>query len=110
MAIEAAAQRSGEDGAPRPTSYTTLTDVTCALTLSDVRPGASLRRAGRSGASGYLAIQLASELRNLGLRRVPGFLKDRRDLGVGDEVVPALRIPVEEHPHPALLIGIAIGV
>jgi hypothetical protein len=37
-----------------------------------------------------------------------GFLKDRRDLGVGDEVLPALPIPVEEHQDPVALIGIAI--
>jgi hypothetical protein len=38
---------------------------------------------------------------------VPGFLKDRGDLGVGDEVLKALLIPVEEHPDPVVLIGIA---
>jgi len=57
-----------------------------------------------------LAVELAGELRNLWPTCVPGFLKDRRDLGIGDEVLPALRIPVEEHPDPALLIGIAEDV
>jgi hypothetical protein len=57
-----------------------------------------------------LAVELAGELRDLWPTCVPGFLKDRRDLGVRDEVLPALRIPVEEHPDPALLIGIAKGV
>jgi hypothetical protein len=57
-----------------------------------------------------LAVELAGELRDLWPTCVPGFLKDRRDLGVRDEVLPALRIPVEEHPDPALLIGIAKGL
>src|SRR5947209_13062811 len=48
--------------------------------------------------SGYqyryvLGVVLAAELRRLGPTFVPGFLKDRRDLGVGDEVLPALGIP-----------------
>ena len=54
-----------------------------------------------------LGVVLAAELRRLGPTFVPGFLKDRRDLGVGDEVLPARRIPVEEHPDPVALIGIA---
>lgn len=37
-----------------------------------------------------LRVVLAAELRRLGPTFVPGFLKDRRDLGVGDEVLPAL--------------------
>jgi hypothetical protein len=49
--------------------------------------------------------ELAVELRDLWPTCVPGFLKDRRHLGVRDEVLPALRIPVGEHPDPALLIG-----
>jgi hypothetical protein len=57
-----------------------------------------------------LAVELTGGFRDLWLTCVPGFLKDRRDLGVGEEVLPALRIPVEEHPDPALLIGIAKGV
>ena len=57
-----------------------------------------------------LAVELAGGLRNLWPGRVPGCLKDRRHLGVGDEVLSALRIPVEEHPDPALLIGVAKGV
>src|SRR5687768_12481414 len=54
-----------------------------------------------------LGVVLASELSRLRLPFVPGFLQDRRDLGVGDEALPSLRIPVEEHPDPVVLIGIA---
>src|SRR6186997_2927349 len=45
-----------------------------------------------------LGVVLAAELRRLGLTFVPGFLQDRGDLGVGDEALPTVRIPVEEHP------------
>ena len=38
---------------------------------------------------------------------MPGFFEDRRDLGVGDEVLKALLVPVEEHPDPVVLIRIA---
>jgi hypothetical protein len=31
---------------------------------------------------------------------VPGFLNDRRDLGVGQKVLEALLVPIEEHPDP----------
>jgi len=54
-----------------------------------------------------LGAVLAAELRRLGLTFVPGFFNDRRDLGVGEEVLPARLIPVEEHPDPVGLIGIA---
>ena len=54
-----------------------------------------------------LGVVLAPELRCLGSTFVPSFLKDRRDLRVGDEVLPARRIPVEEHPDPVVLIGVA---
>src|SRR6266508_1975211 len=57
-----------------------------------------------------LGVVLAAELRRLGPTFVAGFLKDRRDLGVGGEVLPALLIPLEEHPDPVVLIGIAKDV
>jgi DNA-binding CsgD family transcriptional regulator len=34
---------------------------------------------------------------------VSGFPDDRRDLGVGDEALPALHVPVEDCPDPILL-------
>src|SRR5689334_2773030 len=54
-----------------------------------------------------LGVVPAAELRCLRFTFMPGFLKDRRNLGVRDEVLPARRIPVEEHPDPVGLIGIA---
>ena len=69
------------------------------------RPRRCLARGGV-----LLRVVLAAELRRLGLTFVPGFLQDRGDLGVGDEALPTLRIPVEEHPDPVVLIGIAKDV
>ena len=74
------------------------------------RPAARSNTSRSARESGLLAVELAGELRNLWPRRVPGCLKDRRDVGVGDEVLPALRVPVEEHPDPALLIRVAKDV
>src|ERR671934_1679978 len=54
-----------------------------------------------------LGLVLAHKLRRLGPTLQPAFLEDRRDLGVGDEALPAPLIPVEDHPDTALLIGIA---
>src|SRR5215204_5089967 len=38
--------------------------------------------------------------------RKPGFLKDRRDLGVRGEALPARLVPVEDGPDPVALIRI----
>ena len=61
---------------------------------------------GRVCVSGLscLGVVLADELRGLGSAHVPGHLQDRRDVGVGDEVLPALAVPVEEHPDPVVLV------
>src|SRR3954447_5372718 len=53
-----------------------------------------------------LAVELAGDLCNLWPTCVSGLLKDGRYLRVGDEVLPALRVPVEQHPDPALLVGV----
>jgi hypothetical protein len=54
-----------------------------------------------------LGVVLSAERRRLGPTLVPSLLKDRRDLGVRDKVLPARLIPVEEHPDPIVLIRIA---
>ena len=54
-----------------------------------------------------LGVELAGELRNLWPTCVPSLLKDGRYLGIGDEALPALHVPIEEHPDTAFLIGIA---
>ena len=72
------------------------------------QPGSSrLFSCRRCSRGRLLGVVLAAELRRLGLSLVSGFLQDRRDLGVGDEVLPALGIPVEEHPDPVVLVGVA---
>src|SRR3954447_14016661 len=67
----------------------------------DTRPSRAPPRAG------LLGVVLAAEFRCLRLTSVPGFLEDGRDIRVGDEVLPARRIPVEEHPDTVIFIGIA---
>ena len=49
----------------------------------------------------------AEQQRGLGLAQVSGFLEDRRDLGVGDELRPPVLVPVEQRPDPVLLGGVA---
>src|SRR4051794_2986639 len=55
------------------------------------------------GASGAV---LAAGRRGLGPALVAGFLDDRRDLGIVEEALEALLVPVEEDPDPILLVGI----
>src|SRR3954447_10140440 len=72
------------------------------------RPAHSLLQTGRrEEAEGQLGVVLPAELRRLWLALVAGLLQDRRDIRVGDEVLPALGIPVEEGPDAVGLIGIA---
>jgi hypothetical protein len=57
-----------------------------------------------------LSVVLLSELRHLGPTLKPGLFEDRRDFGVGQEVLIALLIPVEKHPDPVFVVGIAKDV
>jgi hypothetical protein len=57
-----------------------------------------------------LGLVLASERRHLGPTFEPGILEDRGDLGIGHEAVIALLVPVENHPDPLVVIGIAKDV
>jgi len=54
-----------------------------------------------------LDVVLADELRRLGLSLNSTFFKDRGHVGVGHEVPKALLVPVENHPHPAIVVRIA---
>src|SRR5436305_1997546 len=54
-----------------------------------------------------LRVVAAAELGHLRAALVPGLLHDRRDLRVGGEALPALEIPVEDHPDAVVLVGIA---
>src|SRR4029077_375929 len=54
-----------------------------------------------------LGLVRAEELRRLcRTLRKPGFLKDRRDLGVRREALPPRLVPVENRPNPVALIWI----
>src|SRR5690242_11167572 len=61
----------------------------------------------RSSWTSLVAFAAAAALRHLGPALVPCLLHDRRDLGIGGELLPAVEIPVEEHPDPVALVGVA---
>src|SRR5450755_29322 len=54
-----------------------------------------------------LRLIAAAEHRNLRPALVARFLHDRRDLWIGGEALPAVEIPVENHPDPVILVGVA---
>src|SRR3954471_21781197 len=54
-----------------------------------------------------LRVALREELRGVGLPLVARFLHDRRDVGIRDELLPTIGIPVEDHPDAIRLAGIA---
>src|ERR1035441_198307 len=54
--------------------------------------------------SAITPILIASRMTSL-LRLVAA--AERRDLRVGGEALPAVEIPVEDHPHPVVLVGVA---
>src|SRR5689334_14811738 len=81
---------------PPPTTCSTLPS-TCPYLVRGAQ--GSFRNTGpaeRPPRAGPLGVVLTAELRCLRLTFVPGFLEDRRDIRVGDEILPARRIPVEE--------------
>src|SRR5438067_3469015 len=52
-----------------------------------------------------LRVVAPAEFRHLRPALVPGLLHDRRDLGIGGKALPAVEIPVEDHPDPVALVG-----
>src|SRR6185437_3149818 len=86
-------------------SMTIRVRFTLAMPMKDSAPVWSVMRPTRAGRSiglvivGPLCLVLTEKGGRLGLGDVAGGLEDRRDLGVGDELGPALRVPVEQHPH-----------
>src|SRR3954467_9451082 len=60
----------------------------------------------REDAQRLLGVVLPAQPGRLGPAHVAGFFQDRRDIRVGDEVLPAFGIPVEEHPDAVVLIRI----
>src|SRR5947209_1254146 len=74
-------------------------------------PGPAQGRAVPFGAARpgqeMLGAILATELRGARLSYMPGRLNDGRDLRVGQEALEAFLVPVEDHPNPVGLRGIA---
>src|SRR5947209_7434099 len=60
-----------------------------------------------SGMTSLLRVVATAELRHLRPALMTGLLQDRRDLRVGGEALPALEIPVEDHPDPVALVRVA---
>ena len=58
-------------------------------------------------AAARLRVVLTAEPGGLGAALVTGCLQDRRDIRIGDEALPAIGIPVEEHPDPIVLVRVA---
>src|SRR3954447_22147965 len=92
-------------------SITILATLALAMPMNDSAPVWSVTRPTRAGRLIVLIVRSsrpvgADEVRGLQLVEVSGFLDDRQDLGVGDEVRPAGLVPVEEHPDP---LGIGRG-
>jgi predicted dithiol-disulfide oxidoreductase (DUF899 family) len=57
-----------------------------------------------------LGVVLAGELSHLGPALEPSLLEERRELGIGHEALIALLVPIENHPDPLVVIGIAKDV
>src|SRR5437763_13881620 len=54
-----------------------------------------------------LRLVVAAELRHLRPALVPRLLHDRRDFRIGGEGLPAVEIPVKDHPDAISLVGVA---
>src|ERR1700758_4807615 len=54
-----------------------------------------------------LCLVASADRRHLRPALVPGLLQDRRDVGIGGEALPAVQIPVEDHPDAVGLVGVA---
>src|SRR4051794_6583649 len=94
-------------------SMTILARLTLAMPMNESAPVWSVMRPTRVGRLIAVLIVFSSRLvgaeeqRGVGLAQVAGFLQDRRDLGVRDELRPTRFVPVEQGPHPVLLAGVA---
>src|SRR6478672_7036557 len=93
-------------------SITILATLTLAMPMKDRAPVWSVMRPTRAGRLRVLVIVGPSrpvrrqEQGGLWLALVPGFLQDRWDLGVGDELRPPRLVPVEQRPDAVLLGGV----
>src|SRR5882672_3482534 len=92
-------------------SITILATLTLAMPMNDRAPVWSVMTPTRAGRLMVVIVASrtvgAEQQRGFGLAEVSGFLEDRRDLGVGDELRPPCFVPVEQRPDAVLLGGIA---
>src|SRR5690242_10881236 len=54
-----------------------------------------------------LCLVAAAKHRHLRPALVPGLLQDRRNLGVRGKALPAVEIPIKDHPDAVRLVGVA---
>src|SRR5438270_3010779 len=90
-------------------SITIWATLTLAMPMNDRAPVWSVMTPTRAGrVSGVVIVSAsravgAEQQRGLGLADVSGLLEDRRDVGVGDELRPPVRVPVEQRSHAGLV-------
>src|SRR5882672_7234138 len=92
-------------------SITILATLTLAMPMNDRAPVWSVMTPTRAGRLMVVIVASrtvgAEQQRGFGLAEVSGFLEDRRDLGVGDELRPPCLVPVEQRPDAVLLGRVA---
>src|SRR3954453_559352 len=93
-------------------SITMVATLALATPMNDNGPDRSVTTPTRAGRllvvmTEPLGLVRADEVRGHRLGEVAGVLQDRGHLGVGDEVLPALLVPVEDGPHAVVLAGVA---
>src|SRR5205085_2672623 len=113
VALSSMNNSTGRPRRPPPllmSSITILATLTLAMPMKESGPVWSVMTPTRAGRLLALVMSRppsrlvgAEQQRGLGLGQVAGFLEDRRDVRVGDELRPSRLVPVEEHPDPVLL-------
>src|SRR3954452_1096067 len=93
-------------------STTILATLALAMPMNERAPDWSVTRPTRAGRLIVLIVRPSRPIRaevrrGLRLVEVTCLLDDRQDLGVGDEPRPPGFVPIEEHPHAALLGRVA---
>src|SRR5436190_8341280 len=79
-----------------------------AIPMNESGPVRSMMTPALIGVDVFMALRVAlrEKLRSVGLPLVSRLFEDRRNVGIGHELLPALGIPVEDHPDAVLLAGI----
>src|SRR6185436_5962340 len=117
VALSSTNSSTGRPSRPRRelmSSMTIFATFTLAMPMKERGPVWSVMTPTRAGRSIVLVIGppllrpvRAEQRGGLGLAEVTGRLEDRRNLGIGHEVLPTLLIPVEQGPDTMLLGRVA---